>query len=236
MASERVAEWHLENRAGESSFAAQAREITSALPPGPVLDLGCGTAPLLRYVEPARNPWYGVERDDAMARGGRRRDPTAPISRADAVRLPFPEGSFAAVVALGLFEYLEDPVVVLAEARRVTVDGGAVLVTVPRRDAPYRRGLGAAAPFLRASGRRDPFDLLSGRSLRPVDAARWARRAGLALSGARPVAAAVVPWPLDRFLPRAARSLAATASPAFGTAWLFRFTCPERGRRGEWRV
>ena len=62
-----AADWHLAHRAEERSFAAQAGAAVALLPAGPVLDLGCGTAPLAEFLDPRRNPWTGLERDPAMA-------------------------------------------------------------------------------------------------------------------------------------------------------------------------
>jgi SAM-dependent methyltransferase len=236
MGSDRsAAEWHLAHRAAERSFSVQARAAVSLLPPGPVLDLGCGTAPLTEYLDPDRNPWTGLERDAAMAFGAIRRRAPAParVALGDAGRLPFRRRAFAGVTALGLFEYLPDPAAALREAARVTARGGAIVLTVPRRDSLYRRGLAAAAPLLRLAGRADPFDLEAGRRVTPGDLARWGRAAGVVATGIRPVAPALVPWPFDRLLGRAARRMEGNLSEHLGTAWLARYSCPGRGGGGE---
>jgi SAM-dependent methyltransferase len=235
MGSDPAADWHLAHRATERSFVRQAAAVAARLPPGPVLDLGCGTAPLAAHLDEDRNPWTGLERDAAMALGAvRRRSPRPPRAvRGDGARLPFRDGAFRAVVALGLFEYLPDPGAVLAEARRVTAPGGAVLLTVPRRESLYRRGLAAAAPLLETAGRPDPFDLRSGRRVTPADAARWAREAGVRIVAVRPVAPALVPWPLDRLLGAVARRLERDLDDHLGTAWLVHYSCPDLPGGGE---
>jgi SAM-dependent methyltransferase len=230
-----AADWHLAHRAEERSFAAQAAAAVALLPPGPVLDLGCGTAPLAEFLDRGRNPWTGLERDPGMAGGANRRrspDPARTVL-GDAGRLPFRSGAFAAVVALGLFEYLPDPAAALAEAARAGGPGAVVVVTVPRREALYRRGLAAAAPLLRSAGREDPFDLRAGARVTPAEAARWGRRAGLRLLAVRPVAPALLPWPLDRVFPDATRRLEAGLAEHLGTAWLLHYSCPDAARRGE---
>jgi len=245
-----AADWHLRHRSTERSFASQAAAVVAVVPPGPVLDLGCGTAPLADYLDPRRNAWTGLERDPAMAAGAVRRRSRSPARAVlgDALRLPFRDGAFTSVVALGLFEYLSDPPTTLREAARVTAPGGAIVLTVPRRDSLYRRGLVAAAPLLKLAGRVDPFDLESGRRVTPADAARWGRAAGVRLATVRPVAPALLPWPLDRLLVRAVRRFdrkpgrrgpSQTAPPGenrrLGTAWLFCYACPVAAGEGEWR-
>ncbi|MHC4473335.1 MAG: class I SAM-dependent methyltransferase [Planctomycetota bacterium] len=221
----RAAEWHLAHRAAERSFRDQARAALAELPAGPlpVLDLGCGSAPLAAFLEGSGHLYVGLERDPEMDRTASRRAGAPSIVRAEAERLPFPDGAFKAIVALGLFEYIPDPPSVLAEAARVAAPGGAIVLSVPRRESLYRRGLAAAAPLLRLLRRADPFDLRSGRAVTPADAAGWAAQAGLTLVTARAVAPALVPWPLDRLL----RAPASVDLPeSLGTAWLFRFACP----------
>jgi SAM-dependent methyltransferase len=222
-----AAAWHLRHRGEEASFRSQARAVLDRLPEGPgrVLDLGCGTGPLAPEVRGLGLGWIGLDRDPAMAAGARSRlapDPAAAAVGA-AERLPFPDRTFAAVVALGLFEYLPDPEAALAEIRRVLVPGGAALLAVPRRDSPFRRGLAAVAPLLRALGRRDPFDLRAGRAVGAADACRWAAAAGLGVAEVRAVAPAIVPWPLDRLVPRLAAALASRLPERFGTIRLFTF-------------
>jgi SAM-dependent methyltransferase len=227
----RAAEWHLAHRAREPSFRRQAAAAVSELPSGdaPVLDLACGSAPLAPFLRAAGHRHVGLERDGEMIRAAIRRPEAGGLVLADAHGLPFRDGHFKAVVALGLFEYLSDPAVVLAEAVRVTAPGGVLLLTVPRRESLYRRGLAAAAPILRMFGREDPFDLESGRAVTPADAARWGRLAGVPLVAARPVAPALVPWPFDRMLRDPSRPL----PDGLGTAWMFRYSCPARPGRRE---
>jgi ubiquinone/menaquinone biosynthesis C-methylase UbiE len=52
---------------------------------------------------------------------------------ADAHALPFPDGSFAAVVAVGVLPWLERPAAALAEIRRVLAPGGSAVLTSDNR-------------------------------------------------------------------------------------------------------
>ena len=55
---------------------------------------------------------------------------------ADALDLPFGDGSLDAVAAMGLLTYLPSLRSFLAEARRVLKPGGRILVSLTRRESP----------------------------------------------------------------------------------------------------
>lgn len=58
---------------------------------------------------------------------------------ASAYKLPFPDGHFQTVVAMGLLEYLDEPWKALAELARVTKPGGVLVVSYPNAHSPMRR-------------------------------------------------------------------------------------------------
>ncbi|MBI2492689.1 MAG: ubiquinone/menaquinone biosynthesis methyltransferase [Candidatus Rokubacteria bacterium] len=123
--------------------AAVARAAAEA-PPGPALDLATGTADLalaLRAVSPGRTVvgadfaegMLGVARAKLAARGA----PRVPLLAADALALPFRDGTFACVMSAFLLRNLEDLARGLAEMRRVTRPGGRVLaLDIVRPDVP----------------------------------------------------------------------------------------------------
>ena len=98
-------------------------EILRNLPAGArVLDLGCdeGSFP----AERTRATTVRLDRD-----APRRRD--AAFVQGDAARLPFGEGSFAAVISNHSLEHFDDLDAVLREIGRVTQPEGALFVAVP---------------------------------------------------------------------------------------------------------
>jgi demethylmenaquinone methyltransferase/2-methoxy-6-polyprenyl-1,4-benzoquinol methylase len=117
-----------------------ARE-TVAAPPGPILDLATGTADLalaVRALDPARAV-VGADFAEAMLREGARK-PAVGAARialvaADALRLPFPDQTFAAVTSAFLLRNLEDLAKGLEEMRRVTRPGGRVVTLEITRPA-----------------------------------------------------------------------------------------------------
>jgi demethylmenaquinone methyltransferase/2-methoxy-6-polyprenyl-1,4-benzoquinol methylase len=111
---------------------AVARAVAAA-PAGPVLDLATGTGDLAQAIavqSPGRRV-VGADFSEAMLRraraklySGRMR---APLVAADALALPFPAQTFACVTSAFLLRNLEDLEKGLAEMRRVTRPGGAVV-------------------------------------------------------------------------------------------------------------
>jgi SAM-dependent methyltransferase len=216
---------HLLHRAEEYSFRQQADAVAQRLSTrdSPVLDLGCGTGPLTPTLQAAGLELRGVDLDFAMLQGAVRRAGCRPgqFLLADARGLPFREGLFGAVVSLGLFEYLPEPVAVLAEICRVLRARGRFLMTVPRLGAPYRRALSVASPVVAAIRRPDPFDLKAGRPPSREAVAAWAARSGFGRVDCTPLSPQVLPWPFDRLAPRLALALARRAGPAWATVELF---------------
>jgi len=118
-----------------------AARATVAAPPGPVLDLATGTGDLalaIRGLDPDR-PVIGADFSEGMLRTGaakpRVRAARLPLLGADALRLPFRSGAFAAVTSAFLLRNLEDLGAGLVEMRRVTRSGGRVVTLEITRPA-----------------------------------------------------------------------------------------------------
>lgn len=93
----------------------------------PVLDVGCGTGGMLALLP--RGRCAGVDLSPAALAHARGRGLTA-LTRASACALPFPDGSFDAVLALDLLYHraVGEEAAAFAECYRVARSGGRVMV------------------------------------------------------------------------------------------------------------
>jgi SAM-dependent methyltransferase len=108
-------------------------EVATATPGDWALDLGCGTGANLEIVERCGRV-IGVDFSARALRYARTRGPVEAydaLLRADAGRLPLPDGALAWAFALDIIEHLDDDARAAAELCRVLRPGGRLLVTVP---------------------------------------------------------------------------------------------------------
>jgi SAM-dependent methyltransferase len=111
---------------GDTHEVVAERLVREAL--RPVLDVGCGEGRLGELL-PDDWSWIGVD-SSAVQLENRRMDT---VVRADAVRLPFRDASFAAVTALWMLYHLERPIAAIQEARRVLRPGGLFIACTNSR-------------------------------------------------------------------------------------------------------
>jgi ubiquinone/menaquinone biosynthesis C-methylase UbiE len=97
-----------------------------------VLDVGCGTGQLTARVaaELAPETVVGCDFSRGMLREAVRRSPGLPCVRADAMRLPFRDESFDAVLSTESFHWFPDQDVALAEFFRVLAPKGRLFVAL----------------------------------------------------------------------------------------------------------
>jgi ubiquinone/menaquinone biosynthesis C-methylase UbiE len=133
-------EWYL----GTGLFAAQERpgwdaelaalcEAVASLPASSTLDIACGTGFLTRFL---RGPVTALDQSAAMTAIARERLPEANVVQAEAVPLPFPDGSFDRVFTGHFYGHLRvgERAAFLSEARRVAAE----LVVVDSHERPDR--------------------------------------------------------------------------------------------------
>jgi SAM-dependent methyltransferase len=96
------------------------------LPPGRVLDLGCGVGHSFERLAPRET--VGVDLEPSALAGQPRE-----THEADMRSLPFPDASFASVVSMHSVEHVPDPERVLEEVVRVLEPGGVAVFATPNR-------------------------------------------------------------------------------------------------------
>ena len=132
-------------------FARRAILDALALAPGDhLLELGCGGGLLLRDALATGARATGIDHSREMVELARERAPGADVVVASAETLPFPADAFSAVAMSIVFFFLDDPVAVLRECRRVLRRGGRVAVYTT---GPELRGTPAAPEPLATRGR-----------------------------------------------------------------------------------
>lgn len=101
---------------------------------GKILDAGCGTGGLIRRLG-RKHPgwrWTGIDVDPLAVRLARERvGESVQLAEGSVTALPFPAGSFDAVVSADVLYHLDDDATAVAESFRVLRPGGVLIVNVP---------------------------------------------------------------------------------------------------------
>lgn len=106
-----------------------------------ILDMPCGRGfylNMFRYVSNAKLIGADLDEDvihKAAANVGHLKDVT--LLRANIYDLPFPDGTFDAVILSEVLEHIDDDVAGLKEALRVLKPGGVAAITVPHANYPF---------------------------------------------------------------------------------------------------
>jgi ubiquinone/menaquinone biosynthesis C-methylase UbiE len=109
---------------------------------GRILELGCGTGDLARFLSRAGFQVTGCDISASMLTHAATIEPVGAVEwvklEPDWQELPFSDGAFGAVVASSVLEYVGSPTAVLAECARVVRPGAVVISTVPDLAHPVR--------------------------------------------------------------------------------------------------
>ena len=179
------------------SWVAWARALGHLLPPVRVADLGCGEGYLTIEASRWADRVIAVDRSAAVlararALATRRRVRNVIWKRGELERLPIRDGSVDVALLSQALHHARDPVRALAEAARIVVPGGRVLVLDLREHEErwVRERLGDEWPGFGDEALRR---LLEGAGLRDVRVQVGARRTGdpftvLVASGVKPAA------------------------------------------------
>lgn len=99
--------------------------------PRDILDMGCGTGETLTFLKTIfpKAKLTGVDVSRQAVKYTKNRGHEAKM--ADALRLPFADKTFDAVLLLDVVEHIKDDTGVVKEAKRVLKPGGIIIITVP---------------------------------------------------------------------------------------------------------
>ena len=107
------------------------RETFAPLSGKRILDIGCGSGTLAKRLTEDGAAVTGVDPGAAALAQARAAVPGARFEAASGEALPFPDDSFDGAVLLNALHHVPDPAAALAEAARVLVPGGRLVVVEP---------------------------------------------------------------------------------------------------------
>jgi len=152
---------YVRSRERQFSFVCQKRIVIDMLggSRGRVLEAGCGPGIMLPDLLAMGFEVQAIDISSEMLRRARQLMHGHPLAArcriglGDLERLPFPDGFFDAVLAMGVLEYLTTHAVALREIARVLKPGGHVVLTVPNRASAYHFARAAYVAARRLVGR-----------------------------------------------------------------------------------
>jgi ubiquinone/menaquinone biosynthesis C-methylase UbiE len=219
---------YLRERERQVSFLSQKHIAIAFLDDarGRLLEVGCGPAVMMPELLAMGFEAHGIDVSGEMIRRARQRMAGHPLERRcsfsvdDVERLHIADGSYDALLCMGVLEYLPRYSRALAEISRVLKPGGIAVLALPNRASAYHVAR-AAYVNLRAferrlRGRRGPYKLAHNRCV------PWKFDRELAANGLRKLesrACNFMFFPLQELAPRIADALNRALQP-LSDAWL----------------
>ncbi len=114
-----------------------------SLPPGKILDVGCGNGDRLARFRILGWDAQGQEVDPKAAAEARRIS-GVPVHLGRLEEAGFPDGSFDAITMNHVIEHVHDPVSLLQECRRILRIGGTLVITTPNAESYGHDRFGAS--------------------------------------------------------------------------------------------
>lgn len=153
--------------AGWLSPLLRSRRIHAVLPflqEGNVLDYGCGTGELARYISDVR--YLGVDRDQPSVDIARARFPQHRFLTSDEFLAASPGSPFDVVAGLAVIEHLPSPYQWLCQLKALLSEKGRVVLTTPDPRLQWAHSLGARVRLFSEEAAEEHQSLLDGERLR----------------------------------------------------------------------
>ena len=107
------------------------RIMATSRPDGPVLEAGCGAGRVLRHYHDQGSDIIGLDFIASVLAAIHREDAAIPLAAGDITSLPFPDQTFSAVLAFGLYHGLENGLEgAMADTRRVMKKDGLLCASM----------------------------------------------------------------------------------------------------------
>lgn len=117
-----------ENAPGAAELRARGYELLRIPPGATAVDVGCGAGRAVAELAERGARAVGLDLDPVMLAAAHERFPGLDVRPADATDLPFAGGEVRGYRADKVYHVLPDPAAALAEARRVLVPGGRIVL------------------------------------------------------------------------------------------------------------
>jgi 2-polyprenyl-3-methyl-5-hydroxy-6-metoxy-1,4-benzoquinol methylase len=126
---------------------------------GRLLDLGCGTGELARYVE--SNRYSGVDQDEDSVAIARNRFPAHRFLTLAEFAPSQNENQFERIIGLAVIEHVEDPQKWLAWLRTLLKPGGQIVLTTPHPSIRWLHEFGACIGLFSREGAKEHRKLIN---------------------------------------------------------------------------
>jgi 2-polyprenyl-3-methyl-5-hydroxy-6-metoxy-1,4-benzoquinol methylase len=133
-------------------------EVRPSIGSRDLLDVGCGTGQLARYVNSAR--YVGVDRDEESIAIAQKEFPTHCFQTLTEFFASPMQTQFDQIVALAVIEHVDDPQQWLAWLRSLLKPAGRVILTTPRPSVRWLHEFGARIGAFSREGAKEHRELI----------------------------------------------------------------------------
>jgi len=154
---------------GLLSPALRSRRIAAVTPflgQGSLLDIGCGTGALARYVDATR--YQGIDRDEESIAIAKNRFPAHRFLTLAEFTQSQNEKQFERIVGLAVIEHVDDPQEWLAWLKTFLRSSGRVVLTTPNPSIRSLHEFGGRIGLFSREGAREHRELINQRRMREL--------------------------------------------------------------------